>query len=156
MKIYSQFKRSRIALIVFAALLLSAIANAVPNETPVKNIVLVHGAFTDGSGSESVYRILTKRGYNVIVVASPNTSLADDVAVTQRVLARQEGQGILVVHSYGSVISTEAGNAENVAGLVYIAAFAPDAGESIISLLPKLPPTLGNWVAELPLPPILE
>jgi len=106
----------------------------------IKNIVLVHGAFADGSGWEGVHRILTKKGYNVSVVAHPNTSLADDVEATKRVLVRQNGPVILVGHSYGGAIITEAGNEANVVGLVYIAAFAPDAGESLISLLPTLPP----------------
>src|SRR4029078_6997283 len=102
----------------------------------VKNIVLVHGAFADGSGWEGVYKILTKKGYNVSVVGNPNTSLADDVEATRRVLARQNGPVILVGHSYGGAVITEAGNEANVNGLVYISAFAPDAGESLISLLP--------------------
>jgi len=106
----------------------------------IKNIVLVHGAFADGSGWEGVHRILTKKGYSVSVVAHPNTSLADDVEATKRVLVRQNGPVILVGHSYGGAVITEAGNEANVVGLVYIAAFAPDAGESLISLLPTLPP----------------
>jgi len=110
------------------------------NET-IKNIVLVHGAFADGSGWEGVYKILTKRGYNVSVVGNPNTSLANDVEATKRVLARQNGPVVLVGHSYGGAVITEAGNEANVAGLVYVAAFAPDAGESLLTLLPTLPPT---------------
>jgi len=106
----------------------------------IKNIVLVHGAFADGSGWEAVYNILAKKGYNVSVVANPNTSLADDVAATKRVLARQNGPVILVGHSYGGAVITEAGNESNVAGLVYVAAFAPDTGESLLALLPTLPP----------------
>jgi pimeloyl-ACP methyl ester carboxylesterase len=113
--------------------------NAQPKEK-VKNVVLVHGAFADGSGWEGVYRILTKKGYSVSVVAHPNTSLADDVEATKRVLVRQNGPVILVGHSYGGAVITEAGNEANVVALVYIAAFAPDAGESLISLLPTLPP----------------
>ncbi|HKC34949.1 MAG TPA: alpha/beta hydrolase [Chitinophagaceae bacterium] len=105
-----------------------------------KNIVLVHGAFADGSGWEGVYNILTKKGYNVSVVGNPNTSLADDVEATKRVLARQDGPAILVGHSYGGAVITEAGNDAKVVSLVYISAFAPDAGESLISLLPTLPP----------------
>ena len=114
-------------------------ANAQSQER-VKNIVLVHGAFADGSGWEGVYNILTKKSYNVSVVGNPNTSLADDVEATKRVLARQNGPVILVGHSYGGAVITEAGNDVNVAGLVYVSAFAPDAGESLISLLPTLPP----------------
>ena len=112
----------------------------------VKNVVLVHGAFADGSGWEGVYKILTKKGYNVSVVGNPNTSLADDVDATKRVLARQKGPVILVAHSYGGAVITEAGNEANVVGLVYIAAFAPDAGESLLSLLPTLPPTPNSGV----------
>ncbi len=103
----------------------------------VKNIVLVHGAWADGSGWEGVYKILVKDGYTVSVVANPLTSLADDVAATNRVLARQDGPVILVGHSYGGTVITAAGVDPKVVGLVYIAAFAPDAGENTFGLLPK-------------------
>ncbi|HET7002177.1 MAG TPA: alpha/beta hydrolase [Puia sp.] len=112
----------------------------------INNIVLVHGAFADGSGWEGVYKILTKKGYNVSVVANPNTSLADDVDATKRTLARQKGPVVLVGHSYGGAVITEAGNTDNVAGLVYVAAFAPDAGETLIALLPTLPPAPNSGV----------
>ena len=102
---------------------------------PVKNIVLVHGAFADGSGWRRVADILVKDGYAVSVAQVPLTSLADDVAATKRVLALQQGPTLLVGHSYGGVIITEAGNAPNVVGLVYIAAFIPDQGESALGLL---------------------
>ena len=88
-------------------------------------VVLVHGGFVDGSGWEDVYKILKKDGYNVSIVQNPTLSLADDVAVTKRVLAKQKAPVILVGHSYGGVVVTEAGNDPKVAGLVYIAAFAP-------------------------------
>jgi pimeloyl-ACP methyl ester carboxylesterase len=101
----------------------------------MNNIVLVHGAWTDGSGWQCVHDILGTRGYNVSVVQNPLTSLADDVAATNRVLARQEGATLLVGHSYGGAVITEAGNAAKVAGLVYVAAFVPDAGESVESLI---------------------
>ena len=101
----------------------------------MNNIVLVHGAWADGSGWHCVDEILGARGYNVSVVQNPLTSLADDVAATDRVLARQDGATLLVGHSYGGAVITEAGNAANVAGLVYVAAFVPDAGESVASLL---------------------
>ena len=116
------------------------------NEESVKNIVLVHGAFADGSGWEGVYKILTKKGYNVSVVGNPNTSLADDVDATKRVLARQNGPVILVGHSYGGAVITEAGNDDKVVGLVYVAAFAPDAKESLIQLLQTLPPSPNSGV----------
>jgi len=114
----------------------------------VKNVVLVHGGFVDGSGWKGVYDILRREGFTITIVQNPTTSLADDVAVTKRALAAQSGPAILVGHSYGGVVITEAGNDRNVAGLVYIAAFAPDAGESVSSLI-KDPP------AGAPVPPIL-
>jgi pimeloyl-ACP methyl ester carboxylesterase len=111
-------------------------------------VVLVHGGFVDGSGWEDVYRILRKKGHSVSIVQNPTTSLADDVAVTKRVIAEQQGPVILVGHSYGGAVITEAGSDPKVAGLVYIAAFAPDRGESVGSLI-KDPP------AGAPVPPIL-
>ena len=114
----------------------------------MKNIVLVHGGFVDGSGWEGVYSILKKDGYNVSIVQNPTTSLEDDVAVTKRVLAAQDGPAILVGHSYGGAVITEAGNDPKVAGLVYITAFAPDKGESMSSLIANPPPGA-------PVPPIL-
>jgi pimeloyl-ACP methyl ester carboxylesterase len=119
------------------ALLSAAIAPA--RAEPVKNIVLVHGAFADGSGWRDVANILVKDGYTVSVVQEPLTSLADDVAATKRVLELQQGPTLLVGHSYGGVVITEAGNAPDVAGLVYIAAFIPDNGESAVSLLSSAP-----------------
>ncbi len=106
---------------------------------PVKNIVIVHGAFADGSGWQRVADILGKDGYTVTVVQEPLTSLADDVAATKRVLDLQQGATLLVGHSYGGVVITEAGKAPNVIGLVYIAAFIPDQGESALSLLAQMP-----------------
>jgi len=114
----------------------------------VKNIVLVHGGFVDGSGWQGVYDLLKKDGYNVSIVQNPTISLADDVAVTKRTLAAQDGPAILVGHSYGGVVITEAGNDSKVAGLVYIAAFAPDKGESVSGLIKNPPPGA-------PVPPIL-
>jgi pimeloyl-ACP methyl ester carboxylesterase len=99
--------------------------------TGVKNVVLVHGGFVDGSGWEGVYKALKRKGYSISVVQNPTISLADDVAVTKRALAGLDGPAILVGHSYGGVVITEAGNDPKVAGLVYIAAFAPDNGESV-------------------------
>src|SRR5215208_4529326 len=106
----------------------------------VKNVVLVHGGFVDGSGWQGVYEALKKDGYAVSIVQNPTISLADDVAVTKRILAAQHGPVILVGHSYGGVVVTEAGNDPKVAGLVYIAAFAPDSGESVSALIKNPPP----------------
>src|SRR6202162_464000 len=96
----------------------------------VRNIVLVHGAWADGSGWKGVYDILVKDGYNVTIVQEPETSFKDDVAATKRVLAQQDGPCILVAHSYGGAVITEAGTDPSVAGLVYVAAHMPDAGEN--------------------------
>lgn len=109
---------------------------ATPTNTtqPARNIVLVHGAFVDGSGWRGVYDNLTARGYRVSIVQNPLTSLADDVAATQRVLDRQDGPTVLVGHSWGGTVITEAGVDPKVTGLVYVAALAPDAGEDTASL----------------------
>jgi pimeloyl-ACP methyl ester carboxylesterase len=104
------------------------------------NVVLVHGGFVDGAGWEGVYGILKKDGYNVSIVQNPTVSLADDVAATRLILAAQDRPVILVGHSYGGVVITEAGNDPKVAGLVYIAAFAPDRGESVEALIKDPPP----------------
>jgi pimeloyl-ACP methyl ester carboxylesterase len=104
------------------------------------SIVLVHGGFVDGSGWQGVYNILKKDGYKVSIVQNPTISLDDDVAVTKRALAAQPGPVILVGHSYGGVVITETGNDPKVAGLVYIAAFAPDKGESVSALIKDPPP----------------
>lgn len=103
---------------------------ASPGSHPAKNVVLVHGAFADGSGWRGVYDELTRRGYRVTIVQNPLTSLADDVASTQAALDRQEGPTILVGHSWGGTVITEAGTHPKVVGLVYVSALAPDAGES--------------------------
>src|SRR2546426_8194694 len=114
----------------------------------MKNVVLVHGGFVDGSGWEGVYRILKKDGYNVSIVQNPTLSLEDDVAVTKRILAAQDSPAILVGHSYGGAVITEAGTHPKVAGLVYVSAFAPDQGESVKSLI-------ANPAPGAPVPPIL-
>src|SRR3982751_5290453 len=103
-------------------------------------VVLVHGAFVDGSGWRGVYEMLTKDGYDVAVVQNPTTSLADDVAATRRAIANAKGPVILVGHSYGGSIISEAGNDPKVVGLVYVAAFVPDKGESVASLTANPPP----------------
>ena len=112
------------------------------------NIVLVHGGFVDGSGWEGVYKILRKDGYTVSIVQNPTISLADDVAATKRIIALQNSPVVLVGHSYGGVVITEAGNDPKVGGLVYITAFAPDKGESVSTLIKNPPPGA-------PVPPIL-
>ena len=109
-------------------------------KSAAKNVVLVHGGFVDGSGWEGVYRSLRRDGYTVSIVQNPTISLADDVRVTKNVIAAQNGPVILVGHSYGGVVITEAGNDPKVVGLVYIAAFAPDKGESVSSLIKDPPP----------------
>lgn len=105
-------------------------AQTIPDDQDVRNVVLVHGAFVDGSGWRGVYENLTARGYRVSIVQNPLTSLEDDVAATSRVLAQQNGPTILVGHSWGGTVITEAGVHPNVAALVYLSAISPDAGET--------------------------
>jgi pimeloyl-ACP methyl ester carboxylesterase len=112
------------------------------------SVVLVHGGFVDGSGWQPVYRLLRDDGYAVRVVQHPTLSLDDDVAATRLILDEQDGPVVLVGHSYGGAVITEAGNDPNVAALVYVSAFAPDAGESVNSLIANPPP-------DAPVPPIL-
>jgi pimeloyl-ACP methyl ester carboxylesterase len=114
----------------------------------IRNVVLVHGGFVDGSGWQPVHKILTGEGFNVRIVQNPTLSLADDVAVTKRVIASVDGPVILVGHSYGGAVVSEAGTDPKVKGLVYIAAFAPDRGESVSSLI-------ANPAPGAPVPPIL-
>jgi len=111
-------------------------------------LVLVHGGFVDGSGWEGVYQLLKKDGYRVTIVQNPTLSLAGDVAATKRIVHAQNGPVLLVGHSYGGAVITEAGTDPQVAGLVYIAAFAPDTGESVNTLIANPPPGA-------PVPPIL-
>ena len=114
----------------------------------LRSIVLVHGGFVDGAGWENVYHALKEEGYSVSVVQNPTKSLADDVAFTQRVIDAQSTPVVLVGHSYGGVVITEAGNHPKVAALVYVAAFAPDTGESVAALIKDAPPGA-------PVPPIV-
>lgn len=114
----------------------------IPDDQAVRNVVLVHGAFADGSGWRGVYDELTARGYRVSIVQNPLTGFEDDVNATRRILARQDGPSILVGHSYGGSVITEAGVDPGVAGLVYVSALAPDVGEST-----------GDQFAEIPAPP---
>ena len=131
-----------ILLVLFTCSALSA-----QNKDRIKNIVLVHGAWADGSGWRGVYDILVKDGYNVTMVQEPETTFKDDVAATKRVLALQDGPCILVAHSYGGSVITEAGNDPSVAGLVYIAAHMPDAGENEAADGKRFPSDLGKSTA---------
>ena len=144
-------KRAVFGVVLIIALMLGYQEEGMPQARAgggIKNVVLVHGGFVDGSGWRGVYELLKKDGYNVSIVQNPTTSLAGDVAVTKRTLATLDGPAILVGHSYGGVVITEAGNDPKVAGLVYITAFAPDQGESVSSLIKNPPPGA-------PVPPIL-
>ena len=134
MNIVSSFKKTNL---IVCLLLLSGIFGSIftaKAQAPksIKNIVLVHGAFVDGSGYKGLYDILSKKGYKVTVVQNPLSSLADDVTATRAALDRQDGPAILVGHSYGGTVITESGDHPNVAALVYIAAFQPDQGESAL------------------------
>jgi len=135
--------RKFIATAAAAVALLSA-AVAPARAEPAKNIVIVHGAFADGSGWRRVADILGKDGYTVSIVQEPGTSLADDVAATNRILDRQSGPAVLVGHSYGGAVITEAGNNAHVASLVYVAAFAPDEGEKVGPLLGSIAPAANS------------
>lgn len=131
------------------ALLLAAISlpltraahSQIPAAGPVKNVVLVHGAWADGSSWSKIVPLLEARGLHVVCVQNPLSSLADDVAATRRIIDAQDGPVILVGHSYGGAVITEAGNDAKVAGLVYVAAFAPDTGETLTSLAKPFGPT---------------
>jgi pimeloyl-ACP methyl ester carboxylesterase len=124
------FNRFAVFTTMFWAAVLSSTANLKGQQSEVKNIVLVHGAWADGSGWKGVYDNLVRDGFNVSIVQEPETSFKEDVAATKRVLAQQDGRCILVAHSYGGAIITEAGTDPSVAGLVYVAAHMPDAGEN--------------------------
>jgi pimeloyl-ACP methyl ester carboxylesterase len=131
----------KLALLVASALTVSASkSQAADAASPVKNVVLVHGAFVDGSGWKDVYKILKKDGYNVKIVPTSTKSLEEDVAATKHVIDTTAGDVVLVGHSYGGAVISEAGNDPKVAGLVYVAAFAPDAGESVGGLNGKPAP----------------
>src|SRR6267378_3215801 len=127
-------KSSRNVRILCAAAVMLGCGSVIAQTSPsaaVKNVVLVHGGFVDGSGWEGLYKILKKDGYTVAIVQNPTISLADEVAVTKRVIANQSGPVVLVGHSYGGAVITEAGTDPKVSRLVYIAAFAPDKDESV-------------------------
>jgi pimeloyl-ACP methyl ester carboxylesterase len=132
------------AFLAFAAVLSLVWSTPAASADPVKNIVLVHGAWVDASGWKPVYEILTKQGFHVTMVQEPETSFADDVTATKRILDLQAGPTILVGHSYGGSIITEAGVHPNVVGLVYVAAHAPDVGEDEGELGAKTPSMLAK------------
>ena len=132
------------ACLAVAAVLFLVFTAAPASANPVKNIVLVHGAWVDASGWKPVYDILTKEGFNVTMVQEPETSFADDVTAAKRILDLQVGPTLLVGHSYGGSIITEAGVHPNVVGLVYVAAHAPDVGEDEGELGKKTPSVLGK------------
>jgi len=128
---------SRALAIVATALfvLMASVVTLGQTKPKIKNIVIVHGAFADASGWEAVYNILKKHGYNVTLVQNPLTSLEDDVAATNRALEKQDGPVILVGHSWGGAVITQAGVSSKVAGLVYVAAFVPDKGETVLGMI---------------------
>ena len=140
-------KKIHVAFIAVAAVMLIAIIPATAQSvTGAKNIVIVHGAFADGSGWESVYKILASRGYHVTIVQNPLTALEDDVAATDRALDKQNGPVVLVGHSWGGTVITQAGTSPKVASLVYVAAFVPDLGESTLDLAKRVPPAPENGI----------
>ena len=114
--------------------------------TSIKNVVIVHGAFADGSGWQGVYELLTKQGYHVTIVQNPLTSLNDDVAATNRILDKQDGPVVLVGHSWGGSVITQAGVHPKVIALVYVAAFVPDVNETTFDLIKTAPPAAENGI----------
>ena len=134
--------RAQISLVVSLAILvlfITTVSVGAAAQEIVKNIVLVHGAFADGSSWSKVIPLLEAKGFHVVSVQIPLTSLADDVATTKRAIALQDGPVVLVGHSYGGAVITEAGNDPKVARLVFVAAFAPDTSESVIQLIQRFP-----------------
>ncbi|MFD1702579.1 alpha/beta hydrolase [Methylopila henanensis] len=131
---------TQLALSLAGGALLAMAAIAPAYSQSIRNVVIVHGALADGSGWRKVHDLLKARGFKVTVVQPPMTSLQDDVAASKRILDLQDGPSLLVGHSYGGMVVTQAGSAENVAGLVYIAAFQPDEGENLLDLAGKTPP----------------
>lgn len=132
-------KNILIAIAIVVILLLTGFQSVVGQTVKTKNIVLVHGAFADGSGWKPVYDILSKKGYHVSIVQNPLTSLKNDVNATKSVINQQDGQVVLVGHSWGGTVITEAGNNPKVAALVYVAAFVPDQGENTIQWVTATP-----------------
>ena len=135
-------KTTCLKFVLLSFALLAAVVNVAvsqPASPALKNVVLVHGAFADGSGWQKVYTMLKQKGYNVAIVQNPLTGLDADVAATKRVIAMMDGPVVLVAHSWGGVVITEAGNDPKVERLVYVAAFAPDAGEPVGAILKNAP-----------------
>lgn len=124
----------------------AAATTAFAQKKTAKNIVIVHGAFADGSGWKKVYDILVKKGYHVSIVQNPLTSLQDDVNATTRILDKQDGPAVLVGHSWGGTVITQAGTHDKVASLVYVAAFQPDKGENTIQWVTSMPPAPENGI----------
>jgi pimeloyl-ACP methyl ester carboxylesterase len=146
MKNQSTLKKTKIMAATVLLFLASASASLAQSLQEVKNIVIVHGAFVDGSGWSGVYDLLKKSGYHVTIVQNPLTSLEDDVAAVNRAIDALDGPVVLVGHSWGGVVITEAGNSEKVAGLVYVAAFMPGSGQSAISLIQSGPQLIVNGI----------
>ena len=143
----TSFKKSKSILFTFLLAVCAMLAGAGSvRAQQIKNVVLVHGAFADGSGWKALYEILTKKGFHVTIVQNPLTSLEDDVAATKLILDYQDGPTILVGHSWGGVVITEAGNHPKVAALVYVAAFQPDNGETALQWFKTAPPAPENGV----------
>ena len=141
---FKNVKRNYFAFILAACVILLGTGSARAQQ--IRNVVLVHGAFADGSGWRALYEVLTKKGYHVSVVQNPLSSLEDDVAATKVVLDNQDGPVVLVGHSWGGAVITEAGNHPKVASLVYVAAFQPDNGETPLQWFKTAPPAPENGV----------
>lgn len=145
MKTKTLFQKLLMAFTLASFLFLTPVSGSA-QQTKVKNVVLVHGAFADGSGWRGLYSLLSKKGYKVTVVQNPLTSFEDDAATTKLALDRQDGPAILVGHSYGGAVITEVGNHPNVAALVYVAAFQPDKGETVLKWVETAPPAPENGI----------
>lgn len=138
--------KNQIRLLLSALIMTIAFNAGAQEKKPIKNVVLVHGAFADGSGYKPLYDILSKKGYNVTVVQNPLVSLEGDVRATNAALDKQDGPTILVGHSYGGSVITQAGNHPKVAALVYVAAYQPDKGESALQWAQTLPAAPENGI----------
>ena len=139
-------RRNTMQVLAAIGIMIVFLTNLKAQTMSVKNVVLVHGAFADGSGWRGIYDVLTKKGYKVTIVQNPLSSLEDDVAATILALDKQDGAVILVGHSWGGAVITQAGVHAKVAGLVYVAAFQPDLGESAFTWFSSMPPVAENGV----------